>query len=143
MLPVLHIYILTLEYIRSFIKFVDVPGFLPGIGQEHGGKQLLYKALNLCIRSYSSNLSLLLSGIIRCGAKLLFAYAQATVPKITVISRKAYGGAYDVMASKHLKGDANYAWPGAEIAVMGAKGAVEIIFRGQVSYLNGLSLIIM
>jgi propionyl-CoA carboxylase beta chain len=63
----------------------------------------------------------------------LFAFAQATVPKITVISRKAYGGAYDVMASKHLKGDANYAWPGAEIAVMGAKGAVEIIFRGQVS----------
>eukprot|EP00956_Cyclotella_meneghiniana_P043240 scaffold259653_cov83-Cyclotella_meneghiniana.AAC.1 len=88
------------------LTFVDVPGFLPGTGQEHGG-------------------------IIRCGAKLLFAYAQATVPKITVISRKAYGGAYDVMASKHLKGDANYAWPGAEIAVMGAKGAVEIIFRGQ------------
>lgn len=86
---------------------MDVPGFLPGTGQEHGG-------------------------IIRHGAKLLFAYAQATVPKITVISRKAYGGAYDVMASKHLKGDANYAWPGAEIAVMGAKGAVEIIFRGEV-----------
>jgi propionyl-CoA carboxylase beta chain len=88
------------------VTFVDVPGFLPGTGQEHGG-------------------------IIRHGAKLLFAYAQATVPKITVISRKAYGGAYDVMSSKHLKGDANYAWPGAEIAVMGAKGAVEIIFRGQ------------
>ena len=79
-----------------------------GTGQEHGG-------------------------IIRHGAKLLFAYAEATVPKITVISRKAYGGAYDVMASKHLNGDANYAWPGAEIAVMGAKGAVEIIFRGKVS----------
>eukprot|EP00579_Thalassiosira_antarctica_P000389 CAMPEP_0201868498 /NCGR_PEP_ID=MMETSP0902-20130614/2352_1 /ASSEMBLY_ACC=CAM_ASM_000551 /TAXON_ID=420261 /ORGANISM="Thalassiosira antarctica, Strain CCMP982" /LENGTH=597 /DNA_ID=CAMNT_0048393845 /DNA_START=99 /DNA_END=1892 /DNA_ORIENTATION=- len=88
------------------ITFVDVPGFLPGTGQEHGG-------------------------IIRHGAKLLFAYAEATVPKITVISRKAYGGAYDVMASKHLNGDANYAWPGAEIAVMGAKGAVEIIFRGK------------
>ena len=90
------------------VTFVDVPGFLPGTGQEHGG-------------------------IIRHGAKLLFAYAEATVPKITVISRKAYGGAYDVMASKHLNGDANYAWPGAEIAVMGAKGAVEIIFRGKVS----------
>ena len=90
---------------------MDVPGFLPGTGQEHGG-------------------------IIRHGAKLLFAYAQSTVPKITVISRKAYGGAYDVMASKHLKGDANYAWPGAEIAVMGAKGAVEIIFRGKVSESN-------
>jgi len=88
------------------ITFVDVPGFLPGTGQEHGG-------------------------IIRHGAKLLFAYAEATVPKITIISRKAYGGAYDVMASKHLRGDANYAWPGAEIAVMGAKGAVEIIFRGK------------
>lgn len=88
------------------VTFVDVPGFLPGTGQEHGG-------------------------IIRHGAKLLFAYAEATVPKITVISRKAYGGAYDVMASKHLRGDANYAWPGAEIAVMGAKGAVEIIFRGK------------
>ncbi len=90
------------------VTIVDVPGFLPGTGQEHGG-------------------------IIRNGAKLLFAYAEATVPKITVISRKAYGGAYDVMASKHLNGDANYAWPGAEIAVMGAKGAVEIIFRGKVS----------
>jgi propionyl-CoA carboxylase beta chain len=88
------------------LTFVDVPGFLPGTAQEHGG-------------------------IIRHGAKLLFAYAEATVPKITVISRKAYGGAYDVMSSKHLRGDANYAWPGAEIAVMGAKGAVEIIFRGK------------
>src|SRR6201990_1638635 len=88
------------------ITFVDVPGFLPGTGQEH-------------------------SGIIKHGAKLLFAYAEATVPKITVITRKAYGGAYDVMASKHLRGDLNYAWPTAEIAVMGAKGAVEIIFRGR------------
>ena len=88
------------------ITFVDVPGFLPGVGQEH-------------------------NGIIKHGAKLLFAYAEATVPKITVITRKAYGGAYDVMASKHLRGDLNYAWPTAEIAVMGAKGAVEIIFRGQ------------
>jgi propionyl-CoA carboxylase beta chain len=70
------------------------------------------------------------NGIIKHGAKLLFAYAEATVPKITVITRKAYGGAYDVMASKHLRGDLNYAWPTAEIAVMGAKGAVEIIFRG-------------
>ncbi len=72
-----------------------------------------------------------MSGIIKNGAKLLFAYAEATVPKITVITRKAYGGAYDVMASKHLRGDLNYAWPTAEIAVMGAKGAVEIIFRGN------------
>jgi propionyl-CoA carboxylase beta chain len=88
------------------ITFVDVPGFLPGVGQEH-------------------------NGIIKHGAKLLFAYAEATVPKITVITRKAYGGAYDVMASKHLRGDLNYAWPTAEIAVMGAKGAVEIIFRGK------------
>jgi len=86
------------------ITFVDVPGFLPGVAQEH-------------------------NGIIKHGAKLLFAYAEATVPKITVITRKAYGGAYDVMASKHLRGDLNYAWPTAEIAVMGAKGAVEIIFR--------------
>ena len=83
-----------------------MPGFLPGVGQEH-------------------------HGIIKHGAKLLFAYAEATVPKITVITRKAYGGAYDVMASKHLRGDLNYAWPTAEIAVMGAKGAVEIIFRGK------------
>jgi propionyl-CoA carboxylase beta chain len=87
------------------ITFVDVPGFLPGTSQELGG-------------------------IIKHGAKLLFAYAEATVPKITVITRKAYGGAYDVMSSKHLRGDLNYAWPTAEIAVMGAKGAVEIIFRG-------------
>ncbi len=86
------------------VTFVDVPGFLPGVSQEH-------------------------NGIIKHGAKLLFAYAEATVPKITVITRKAYGGAYDVMASKHLRGDLNYAWPTAEIAVMGARGAVEIIFR--------------
>ena len=89
------------------ITFVDVPGFLPGTAQELGG-------------------------IIKHGAKLLFAYAEATVPKITVITRKAYGGAYDVMASKHLRGDLNYAWPTAEIAVMGAKGAVEIIFRSDI-----------
>lgn len=88
------------------VTFVDVPGFLPGKDQEHGG-------------------------IIRNGAKLLYAYAETTVPKLTVITRKAYGGAYDVMSSKHLKGDVNYAWPGAEIAVMGAQGAVEIIFRGK------------
>jgi len=88
------------------LTFVDVPGFLPGVAQELGG-------------------------IIKHGAKLLFAYAEATVPKITVITRKAYGGAYDVMASKHLRGDLNYAWPTAEIAVMGAKGAVEIIFRSD------------
>ncbi len=86
------------------ITFVDVPGFLPGVAQEYGG-------------------------IIKHGAKLLYAYAEATVPKITVITRKAYGGAYVVMASKHLRGDVNYAWPSAEIAVMGPKGAVEIIFR--------------
>ncbi|KAF1788506.1 ClpP/crotonase-like domain [Phytophthora cactorum] len=88
------------------VTLVDVPGFLPGTDQEYGG-------------------------IIRHGAKLLYAYAEATVPKITIITRKAYGGAYDVMSSKHLRGDINYAWPSAEIAVMGAKGAVEIIFRGQ------------
>ncbi|XP_043999148.1 propionyl-CoA carboxylase beta chain, mitochondrial [Gambusia affinis] len=88
------------------ITFVDVPGFLPGTAQEYGG-------------------------IIRHGAKLLYAYAEATVPKITVITRKAYGGAYDVMSSKHLRGDVNYAWPTAEVAVMGAKGAVQIIFRGK------------
>jgi len=88
------------------VTFVDVPGFLPGTAQEYGG-------------------------LIKHGAKLLFAYAEATVPKVTVITRKAFGGAYDVMASKHLRGDANYAWPTAQIAVMGAKGAVEIIFRGQ------------
>ncbi|PTQ10734.1 methylmalonyl-CoA carboxyltransferase [Sphingomonas oleivorans] len=86
------------------VTFVDVPGFLPGTAQEH-------------------------NGIIKHGAKLLFAYAEATVPKITIITRKAYGGAYDVMSSKHLRGDFNYAWPTAEIAVMGARGAVEIIFR--------------
>ena len=86
------------------LTFVDVPGFMPGTSQEYGG-------------------------IIKHGAKLLYAYAECTVPKITVITRKAYGGAYDVMSSKHLRGDVNFAWPHAEIAVMGAKGAVEIIFR--------------
>ncbi|MEI2734573.1 MAG: acyl-CoA carboxylase subunit beta [Rhodoblastus sp.] len=86
------------------VTFVDVPGFLPGTAQEYGG-------------------------LIKHGAKLLFAYAEATVPKVTIITRKAFGGAYDVMASKHLRGDMNYAWPSAQIAVMGAKGAVEIIFR--------------
>ena len=88
------------------VTFVDVPGFLPGTAQEYGG-------------------------IIKHGAKLLFAYAETTVPKITVITRKAYGGAYDVMSSKHLRGDVNFAWPTAEIAVMGPKGAVEIIFRAD------------
>ncbi|MCI5162207.1 MAG: methylmalonyl-CoA carboxyltransferase, partial [Candidatus Electrothrix sp. AX5] len=88
------------------ITFVDVPGFLPGTSQEYGG-------------------------IIKHGAKLLYAYAEATVPKVTVITRKAYGGAYDVMSSKHLRGDVNFAWPSAEIAVMGPKGAVEIIFRAD------------
>ena len=88
------------------VTLVDVPGFMPGTRQEYGG-------------------------LIRHGAKLLFAYAEATVPKVTVITRKAYGGAYDVMSSKHLRGDVNYAWPTAEIAVMGAKGAVEIIFRAD------------
>ncbi len=88
------------------ITFVDVPGFMPGTAQEYGG-------------------------IIKHGAKLLYAYAEATVPKITLITRKAYGGAYDVMASKHLRGDVNMAWPSAEIAVMGPKGAVEIIFRQE------------
>ena len=88
------------------VTFVDVPGFLPGTAQEYGG-------------------------IIRHGAKLLFAYAEATVPKVTLITRKAYGGAYDVMSSKHLRGDVNYAWPSAEIAVMGPEGAVEIIFRAD------------
>ena len=88
------------------ITFVDVPGFLPGTDQEYGG-------------------------VIKHGAKLLFAYGEATVPKITVITRKAYGGAYDVMASKHLRGDLNFAWPTAEIAVMGAEGAVKIIFRNE------------
>ena len=88
------------------LTFVDVPGFMPGTSQEYGG-------------------------IIKHGAKLLYAYAECTVPKITVITRKAYGGAYDVMSSKHLRGDVNLAWPNAEIAVMGAKGAVEIIFREE------------
>ncbi|UTW60453.1 acyl-CoA carboxylase subunit beta [Kordiimonas sp. SCSIO 12603] len=88
------------------VTLVDVPGFLPGTAQEYGG-------------------------IIKHGAKLLFAYGEATVPKITIITRKAYGGAYDVMASKHLRGDLNYAWPKAEIAVMGAKGAVEILYRKE------------
>ncbi|VEU37487.1 unnamed protein product [Pseudo-nitzschia multistriata] len=88
------------------VTFVDVPGFLPGTEQEFGG-------------------------IIRHGAKLLFAYAEASVPKVTVITRKAYGGAYDVMASKHLRVDSNYAWPGTEIAVMGAKGAVNVLYRGN------------
>jgi len=88
------------------VTFVDVPGFLPGTAQEYGG-------------------------IIIHGAKLLFAYGEATVPKITVIVRKAYGGAYDVMSSKHLRGDINYAWPGAEIAVMGAKGAIEILYSKE------------
>ncbi|TVR09097.1 MAG: acyl-CoA carboxylase subunit beta [Salinarimonadaceae bacterium] len=88
------------------LTFVDVPGFLPGTAQEYGG-------------------------LIKHGAKLLFAYSEATVPLVTVITRKAFGGAYDVMASKHIGGDVNYAWPSAQIAVMGAKGAVEIIFRGD------------
>ena len=88
------------------VTFVDVPGFLPGTDQEYGG-------------------------LIKHGAKLLFAYSEATVPKVTLITRKAYGGAYDVMASKHLRGDLNYAWPTAEIAVMGAKGAVEILYRSE------------
>tara|TARA_Y100001980_G_C14519314_1_gene294610 strand:- start:151 stop:1350 length:1200 start_codon:yes stop_codon:yes gene_type:complete len=95
------------------LTFVDVPGFLPGTSQEYGG-------------------------VIKHGAKLLFAYAEATVPKVTVITRKAYGGAYDVMASKHLRGDFNYAWPTAEIAVMGAKGAVEIIHRADLSDVDKL-----
>jgi propionyl-CoA carboxylase beta chain len=90
------------------VTFVDVPGFLPGVGQEHGG-------------------------IIKHGAKLLYAYCEATVPKLTVITRKAYGGAYDVMSSKHIRGDMNFAWPTAEIAVMGADGAVGIIFKDVIS----------
>jgi propionyl-CoA carboxylase beta chain len=88
------------------VTLVDVPGFMPGTAQEFGG-------------------------IIKHGAKLLYAYADCTVPKVTLITRKAYGGAYDVMASKHLRGDVNFAWPSAEIAVMGPKGAVEIIFREE------------
>ena len=91
------------------LTFVDVPGFLPGVGQEHGG-------------------------IIRHGAKLLYAYAEATVPKVTVITRKAYGGAYDVMSSKHIRGDVNLAWPTARIAVMGVEGAVNIIFRDELAH---------
>ena len=90
------------------VTFVDVPGFLPGVTQEHGG-------------------------IIRHGAKLLYAYCEATVPKLTVITRKAYGGAYDVMSSKHIRGDMNLAWPTAEIAVMGAEGAVAIIFKDAIA----------
>jgi propionyl-CoA carboxylase beta chain len=89
------------------VTFVDVPGFLPGVTQEHGG-------------------------IIKHGAKLLYAYCEATVPKLTVITRKAYGGAYDVMSSKHIRGDVNLAWPTAEIAVMGPKGAVEILFKKEI-----------
>jgi len=90
------------------VTFVDVPGFLPGTAQEHGG-------------------------IIRNGAKLLYAYAEATVPKLTVITRKAYGGAYDVMSSKHIRGDYNVAWPGAEIAVMGPEGAVNILYKDELA----------
>jgi propionyl-CoA carboxylase beta chain len=88
------------------VTFEDVPGFLPGVAQEHGG-------------------------IIKHGAKLLYAYCEATVPKLTVITRKAYGGAYDVMNSKHIRGDYNVAWPTAEIAVMGPKGAVEILYKSE------------
>ena len=90
------------------VTFEDVPGFLPGIEQEHGG-------------------------IIKHGAKLLYAYCEATVPKLTLITRKAYGGAYDVMSSKHVGGDFNLGWPTAEIAVMGPKGAVEILFRREIA----------
>lgn len=90
------------------VVFEDVPGFLPGVGQEHGG-------------------------IICEGAKLLYAFAEATVPRLTVITRKAYGGAYDVMNSKHIRGDLSFAWPSAEIAVMGPKGAVEILFRKEIA----------
>ena len=88
------------------VTFEDVPGFLPGTAQEFGG-------------------------IIKHGAKLLYAYCEATVPKLTVITRKAYGGAYDVMSSKHIRGDANFAWPTAEIAVMGPEGAVNILYRRE------------
>ena len=90
------------------VTFVDVPGFLPGTAQEWGG-------------------------IIRHGAKLLYAFAEATVPKLTVITRKAYGGAYDVMSSKHIRADVNVAWPTAEVAVMGPEGAVNIIFRHELA----------
>jgi propionyl-CoA carboxylase beta chain len=96
------------------LTLVDVPGFMPGTAQEYGG-------------------------IIKNGAKLLYAYAECTVPKVTLITRKAYGGAYDVMASKHLRGDVNLAWPSAEIAVMGAKGAVEIIFRKDIGDNEGIA----
>jgi propionyl-CoA carboxylase beta chain len=89
------------------VTLVDVPGFLPGTAQEYGG-------------------------LIKHGAKLLFAYAEATVPKVTLITRKAFGGAYVVMSAKHIRADINYAWPSAQIAVMGAKGAVEIIFRADI-----------
>ena len=89
------------------VVFEDVPGFLPGVAQEHGG-------------------------IIKHGAKLLYAYCEATVPKLTVITRKAYGGAYDVMSSKHIRADVNLAWPTAEVAVMGAEGAAEIVFRKEI-----------
>ena len=104
-------YLLTIQrtcdaFNIPLITFVDVPGFLPGTDQEW-------------------------NGIIRRGAKLIYAYAEATVPKVTVITRKAYGGAYDVMGSKHMRADVNFAWPTAEVAVMGAKGAVEIIFRNE------------
>jgi propionyl-CoA carboxylase beta chain len=97
------------------ITFVDVPGFLPGTAQEYGG-------------------------LIKHGAKLLFAFAEATVPKVTVITRKAYGGAYDVMSSKHIRGDVNYAWPSAEIAVMGPKGAAEILYRNELGDPEKLAL---
>ncbi len=90
------------------ITLVDVPGFLPGVGQEH-------------------------AGIIRRGAKLIYAYAETTVPKITIVTRKAFGGAYDVMGSKHLGADINLAWPTAEIAVMGAQGAVNILYRKELA----------
>ena len=93
------------------VTLVDVPGFLPGTGQEY-------------------------NGIIIHGAKLLFAYGEATVPKVTVILRKAYGGAYDVMSSKHLRGDINYAWPQAEIAVMGPKGAIEVLYSKELGELT-------
>ncbi len=90
------------------LVFEDVPGFLPGVRQEHGG-------------------------IIRHGAKLLYAFCEATVPRVTVIARKAYGGAYDVLNSKHIRGDVNFAWPTAEMAVMGVKGAVEILFKKEIA----------
>ena len=97
-----------MRLIFPIVTFEDVPGFLPGTAQEFGG-------------------------IIRHGAKLLYAYAEATVPKITVITRKAYGGAYCVMGSKHLRTDVNFAWPSAEIAVMGAEGAVNIVYRRELA----------